>query len=86
MAARVCFPDTSLKVSQMPGKSHVACIELHSSSGQPAPKLRSRIADVGWPTVTAQLSFSASEFNDFACDQLLGHQVHSKRRERLAHV
>ena len=45
MAARVCFPDTSIKVSQMPGERHVACIELHNSNGPPAPKLRSRIAD-----------------------------------------
>jgi len=25
---------------QMPGERHVACIELHNSSGPPAPKLR----------------------------------------------
>jgi hypothetical protein len=45
VAARVCFPYTSLKVSQMPGERHVACIELHNPSGPPAPKLRSQIAD-----------------------------------------
>ena len=45
MAARVCFPDRSIKVSQMPGERHVACIELHNSNGPPAPKLRSWIAD-----------------------------------------
>ncbi len=66
MAARVCFPDTSLKVSQMPGEPHVACIELHNSSGPPARKLRSRIADVRWPTATAHLIFSATEFKDLA--------------------
>jgi hypothetical protein len=64
VAARVCFPDTSLKVSQMPGERNVACIELHNSSGPPAPKVRSRIADAGWPTVTAHLIFSAAEFKD----------------------
>ena len=48
VAARVCFPDTSLKVSQMPGERHVACIELHNSSGPPAPKLRS--SEAGSPT------------------------------------
>jgi hypothetical protein len=43
--ARVCFPDTSIKVSQMPCERHVACIELHNSNGQ---HLRS--SEVGPPT------------------------------------
>ena len=65
MAARVCFSDTSIKVSQMPGERHGA-IELHNSNEPPSPKFRSRIADIGRPTVAAYPIFSGTEFKDLA--------------------
>ena len=68
MAARVCFPDTSLKVSQMPGERHVACIELHNSNGPPVSEAPKPDGRLGWPTVTAHLIFSATEFKDLAVE------------------
>jgi hypothetical protein len=50
----------------MPGERHTACIELLHSNGPPGLKRRSRITDVGWPTVTAHRTFSVTEVNDLA--------------------
>lgn len=56
----------------MLGVRHVACIALHNSNGPPAPKLRSRIADVGWQTVAAHLIVAATEFKDLADELFWG--------------
>ena len=65
MAGRVCFPDTSIKVSQMRGAPcrMYRVAYLQRATGSEAPKSD---ADIGGPTVTAHLIFSATEFKDLA--------------------